>query len=137
MQSEEKTIMYQLDRVNRNLRRGKGKPRRGHRRILSLVYNNPEISTKDLAELLDVRVSSLNEKLARFIEREWVMREKNPLDQRSYLLSITPIGVSVLEKVNVENLAFREKVDGLLDQQQKENLVELLSILADGLEGEV
>lgn len=134
MKHEEITVLNQLDRVHRVMRRGKGTLRRGSWRILRTIQKHPHMTTKSLADVLDIRVSSLNERVSRLIEKAWVKRIRNPKDQRTYLLEITDLGILELEGMRREREQHRARVESILSEEERESLIGLLGKLADGLE---
>jgi len=67
---------------------------RGQGRILSLLKMQDGISTKELAYLLGIRVSSLNELLAKLERNGYVTREQSESDGRVSLVKLTEKGKS-------------------------------------------
>jgi len=67
---------------------------RGQGRILALLKMKDGISTKDLSYLLGVRVSSLNELLAKLEKTGYVSREPAEQDKRVMLVKLTKKGAS-------------------------------------------
>ena len=65
---------------------------RGQGRILALLKLRDGISTKDLSYLLEVRVSSLNELLAKMEKGGYVTREPSEEDKRVMLVKLTEKG---------------------------------------------
>jgi DNA-binding MarR family transcriptional regulator len=67
---------------------------RGQGRILSLLKLQDGVSTKDLAYLLGIRVSSLNELLAKLERGGYILREQSEADGRVSLVKLTDKGRS-------------------------------------------
>jgi DNA-binding MarR family transcriptional regulator len=67
-------------------------PSKGQGRILAMLKLEDAISTKDLAFLLDVRVSTLNEMLSKLEKGGYVVREADPQDRRVMLVRLTDKG---------------------------------------------
>ncbi|MDR1237638.1 MAG: MarR family transcriptional regulator [Propionibacteriaceae bacterium] len=65
---------------------------RGQGRILAMLKIQDAISTKDLSYLLGIRVTSLNELLAKLERSGYVTREPSPADRRVILIKLTPAG---------------------------------------------
>lgn len=65
---------------------------RGQGRILALLKIQDGISAKDIAYLLGVRVSSLNELLAKLEKNEYITREQSEDDGRIILVRLTEKG---------------------------------------------
>lgn len=136
MNKENESLMFQLDRLMRVLRRQRHNkmPRRGSRRLLSVICRHDGITTKELSEKLDIRVSSLNERLSRLIELGYIQREKNPLDLRTYILSITDKGKGQLEILTKQQREFSKQLDTILTQSEQDELIKLINKLANGIE---
>ena len=69
-------------------------PTRGQGRILALLKLQDGISTKDLSYLLGIRVSSLNELLAKMEKGGYITREPSEADKRVMLAKLTEKGKS-------------------------------------------
>ena len=130
-------LMEQLHRVMRFLRRGAdGAAHRGGRllRTLEPLEQRGEMATRELAEVLDVRPSSLNEMLSRLEQDGMVVRRRDQQDQRVFLVQLTARGGECLKALRA---ALREKEDWLseiLNREEAEQLLALCRKLSDGLE---
>lgn len=67
-------------------------PTRGRGRIFALLKMQDSISTKDLSYLLGIRVSSLNELLAKMEKSGYITREPSETDKRVMLVKLTEKG---------------------------------------------
>ena len=67
---------------------------RGQGRILAVLKLRDGVSTKDLSYLLGVRISSLNELLAKLERNGYVIREPSEYDKRVMLVKLTEKGKS-------------------------------------------
>ncbi|MDO3412385.1 MarR family transcriptional regulator [Saccharibacillus sp. CPCC 101409] len=67
---------------------------RGQGRILALLKMQDGVSTKDLSYLLGIRVSSLNELLAKMEKGGYITREPSEADKRVMLVKLTDKGQS-------------------------------------------
>ncbi|NQX44314.1 MarR family transcriptional regulator [Paenibacillus tritici] len=65
---------------------------RGQGRILAFLRMKDGISTKDLSYMLDIRISSLNELLAKLEKAEYITRRPSETDKRIMLIYLTPKG---------------------------------------------
>ncbi|MDJ1122396.1 MarR family transcriptional regulator [Olsenella sp. YH-ols2217] len=97
METQE-TIAQKLMTVQRlmgGVRRGKRRRRDAHRgqgRILTFLKLKDGVSTRDLAEVLGIRVSSLNEVLGRMERDGLIERRQSPDDGRVMLVYLTDRG---------------------------------------------
>lgn len=136
MNSEQETLLFQLNRVNRILRRQNHKKRFRHstRQILVLISRNPLINSKELTSEMDIRLSSLNELITKLIEENLIIRVKNPNDLRSFLYELTDLGKEKMKELEGYHQRLIQTIDGILDDQQEQSLIELLKVLANGIE---
>lgn len=68
---------------------------KGQGRVLTLLKRIPEISTADLAYLLDIRQQSLNELLIKLEKSGYIVRDRSEEDKRVLLVKITEKGKSI------------------------------------------
>ena len=94
--------LVQIHRMTRFIRhhmRGHGHgptdPSRGQGRVLSLLKIRDGLSTRDIAEVCGIRVSSLNETLARMERDGLVERRASEQDKRIQLAYLTDAGRAV------------------------------------------
>lgn len=131
------TMLASLDRVMRLLRRGHSANSHGGRsvyRILAIIQKNEGISTRELAELLDMRPSSLNEKLGDLERNDLIMRTRYENDQRIFMVRLQAKGIEQLEAIKHERAAFNTRVAGILSEDEAIELSKLATKLSDGLE---
>ena len=107
-------------------------PTRGQGRILALLKMQDGISTKDLSYLLGIRVSSLNELLAKMEKNGYIIREASESDKRVMLVKLTEKGKS--KQQQEENLG--DIFACLLAEEQK-NLSDYLDRVIATLEAEI
>lgn len=110
-------------------------PSRGQGRILAILKLQDGISTKDLSYLLGIRVSSLNELLAKMEKGGYISREPSEADRRVILVKLTEKGKNEPQKkVNSDDVfeCFSEDEKITLG----EYLDRLIAALASDLEDE-
>ena len=130
-------MLASLDRVMRLLRRGHSNNSHGGRsvyRMLAIIQRHEGISTRELAERLDMRPSSLNEKLVDLEHDELILRTRNGHDQRIFMIQLQAKGLEQLEAIKQERVAFNTKVAGILSETEAMELSKLATKLSDGLE---
>ena len=135
-QTQEK-MLASLDRVMRLLKRcptSRSRHGRGVYRLLTIINENKNTSTRDLAELLDVRPSSLNERLVLLEQEELIRRERDLSDQRVFLVELLPKGKQHLNTIIQEQRKFNEELGKILTIEESETLILLIDKLALGLE---
>jgi len=126
-----------LDRVMRLLRRRLKNHEhigRGVFRLLSTVESHADIPTKELANNLGIRQSSLNERLSKLEESGFIIRERDKKDQRVFLVKILEKGQEHLKLIKEERQAFNESISQILDEDEAKQLTRLVNKLSDGIE---
>ncbi len=88
---------------------------RGQGRVLALLKMQPEISTKDLAYLLNIRQQSLNELLNRLEKGGYVERKPSANDRRVLMVQLTEKGKTVQQPRN----NYADIFDCLEEKEQK------------------
>lgn len=92
-------------------------PAKGRGRILSLLQLKDGVRTKDLAKILDIRVSSLNELLAKMEAAGLVERKQSEADKRVMLIYLTEKGANAeLEEEPGELDLFKGFTDAEIEQ---------------------
>jgi len=130
-------MLASLDRVMRLLRRRPARRTnlgRGVYRLLSMIRDREGISTRELATLLEIRPSSLNEKLIRLETEQIISRERDPRDQRVFLVRLLPRGEAHLERIHAERKQFYKSVSQILTEDEVRDMIGLANKLADGIE---
>jgi DNA-binding MarR family transcriptional regulator len=130
-------MLASLDRVMRLLRRRPSRRTnlgRGVYRLLTMIRNQKDISTRELASLLEIRPSSLNEKLLLLENEQLISRMRSSNDQRVFLVQLLPAGEAHLERIHAERKEFYETVGQILTEDEAEHLIELTNKLAEGIE---
>ncbi len=131
------SMLANMDKVMRQLRRrpsGSHHGGRGSYRLLKTIYEKPGISTKELAEIMDIRRASLNEKLIRFENQGIIKRERDENDQRVQIIYLQESGLSYLDKVKDIRRQKNESISSVLTPDEIHELARLSGKLASGLE---
>ena len=133
----EEQILAQLDRVMRLLKRrpaGKKHLGRGVFRILQTVKDHTGISTRALADRMELRPSSLNERLLRLEQDGYLTRERDPNDQRVFLVRLNPKGEDLLLEIMNERAERHASIAGILTDEEMMMMNQLMDKLATGLD---
>ena len=133
----EEQILAQLDRVMRLLKRrpaGKKHLGRGVFRILQTVKDHTGISTRALADRMELRPSSLNERLLRLEQDGYLTRERDPNDQRVFLVRLNPKGEDLLLEIMNERAERHASIAGILTEEEMMMMNQLMDKLATGLD---
>ena len=132
------TMLSALDRVMRLMRRIPTKQKnnigRGVYRLLTRIQNNPGISTRELANRMEIRPSSLNERLSKLEEAELITRTRDENDQRVFIVNLLPKGEEHLDLINEEREIFNQSISQILSTEEANQLTELVNKLSNGIE---
>lgn len=107
---------------------------RGHGQILSALTSEREnggISQQLLADRVGIRPQSLSEALVSLEKQGYIVRSVSPIDKRKTLVSITDAGVEQSRRLAEERAVRADRVFGILNDDEREKLFELLSKLID------
>ena len=117
---EESTVRL-LVRCARSLNHGKGR-RPAQERILYLLMRNGTMTQKELQDRMEIAQASLSEMIAKLEKQGLIEKNKNPLDARSTVLSLSEKGALTADE---NHRIWRENEEHLLDalsEEEKENL---------------
>ena len=101
---------------------------KGQGRLIILLKRKDNLSTKELSEILNISVTSLNETLNKLEQQNLIRKVPSPKDKRVLLVELTEDGRS-LEFKNHEDV----DIFDTLSEEEKENLNEYLNRLTVAL----
>ena len=101
---------------------------KGQGRLIGLLKRKDGFSTKELSEILNISVTSLNETLNKLEQQNLIRKVPSPKDKRVLLVELTEDGRS-LEFKNHEDVDIFDN----LSEEEKENLNEYLNRLTVSL----
>ena len=67
-------------------------------RVLQLIEKKQNIGINDVSSYLNVSHNTASENVKRIIERSYVMKDRDPLDERRVILKLTDLGREVLQR---------------------------------------
>lgn len=135
--SSEEKMLAALDHVIRILRRqpaGKQHLGRGVYRVLNIIEQNKEIVTRELADRLNMRTSSLNEKLGNLLKEGYIERERDPEDRRVFRVSLNEKGEELLEELRLERKRRAGYIGSILTEEEIEEMTRIAVKLGEGLQ---
>ncbi|MDQ7092330.1 MarR family transcriptional regulator [Desulfosporosinus sp. PR] len=109
-----------------------GDPHRGQGRVLALLKLKPEISQKELSEILDIRSQSLGELLAKLERNGYITRTPSPTDRRVMNVHLTEAGRE--SSAQKEQHADIEALFDCLNEEEQATLSDYLSRIILALE---
>lgn len=131
------SMLANLDKVMRQLRRRPQGTRHGGRgtyRLLKVVSEMPGISTRELADKLDIRRASLNEKLVALENESMIKRDRDPDDQRVYVVYLEKSGIDYLDQIQEMRSKKHDAINTILSLEEIQQLAYLAGKIADGFE---
>jgi len=93
-------------------------PHRGQGRILSLLRLKPEISQKELGDILDIRPQSLGELLSKLEKAGYIERTPSETDKRGMNIRLTDAGREAAEQPTSDS----EDLFSVLTDEERTNL---------------
>jgi len=102
---------------------------RGQGRILAMLKLQDGISTKDLSYLLGIRVSSLNELLAKMEKAGYITREPSEQDKRVMLVKLTNKGKSEQQPKSADS----NDIFSCLSDDEQHTFIEYLNRIINAL----
>lgn len=97
----------------------------GQGRILAILKQKDGLSTKELSEILNIKVTSLNETLNKLIKNDYIKKEASPTDKRVLLIYLTDKGHDFKPPKPKDMDIF-----DCLDETEKEDLNRYLDLIA-------
>lgn len=106
-------------------------PHRGQGRVLALLKLKPDISQKELSNILDIRSQSLGELLAKLERSGYIARTPSEADRRVIEIHLTDAGkkASSLEEQQPDN----NELFGCLKEEEQDTLYGYLTRVIDDL----
>lgn len=135
--NEPDNMLSNLYRVMRQLRRrpqGTKHADRGTYWLLRTIAKFPDISTRELAEKMDIRQASLNERLVRLESEGLIRRDRDSKDQRVFVVNLEQIGRDHLLVSQEIRSKMNESISKILTAEEIRDLTSLAEKLAIGLE---
>ena len=117
-----------LDRRNKKQNPEMKSITKGQGRLIILLKRKDNLSTKELSEILNISVTSLNETLNKLEQQNLIRKVPSPKDKRVLLVELTEDGRS-LEFKNHEDV----DIFDTLSEEEEENLNEYLNRLTVAL----
>ncbi len=117
-----------LDKRNKKQNPAMKSVTKGQGRLIIFLKRKDKLSTKELSEILNVSVTSLNETLNKLEQQNFIRKVPSEQDKRVLLVELTEEG-RALEFKNHEDIDIFDS----LSEEEKENLNEYLNRLTTSL----
>ncbi len=97
--------------------------------LLIALAKNPGASQRELVEATGIDKSTLKEMLGRMVARDWVVRERDPEDNRAWTMRLAPGGEALLaDRIGAVSAAQRE-ILAPLSEEDRASFVRCLRVL--------
>lgn len=100
-------------------------------RILQLVDKLHDIGINEVASYIEVSQNTASEHIKRLIEKNYLIKEKDPIDERKVNLYLTDLGKEVLHRNTNLDEEKLERVFSELDDNEKNLVEKALKILSE------
>ena len=99
-----------------------------HREVILIILsdNGNCMKQKDLADIMKISPSTLSEMLNKLESDNYIVRNNDPSDRRSTLLSLTDEGLSRLNDMRAEHEAETKYIFRNLEDEEKIELIKLI-----------
>lgn len=129
MSPQEKLRVF-LIRCGQKLGSGHGK-HQTQGRILKILYHHGPMTQKTLQDKLDIQPGSMSEIAAKLEHKGLLVREKDPVDKRKILLTLTDAGRADVEQFQKHSRLHHTKDFDVLTQEEQQQLLGLLEKLLE------
>lgn len=97
--------------------------------ILVIGHGAENKKMSDIANSLGVTFGTPTVTIDRLIKKDYVIRTRDEADRRQVFISLSPKGKEVFDAIIKVRNALAEKIFGILDAEERNSLIELLSTL--------
>lgn len=94
--------------------------------ILSLIYHNPGITSKQLCNHLLIFPPNMVVMQRNFLNKGLMVRTPHPTDGRAFGLSLTPSGLALMKKAQAKALASDAIATANINASERKTLIRLL-----------
>ncbi len=101
---------------------------RGQKRILRILADAPQVSQKELTDMLGIEPGSMSEVLSKLEDKGLILREKDENDRRKMRISLTENGQKAAEQCGGNP---DESILDVLSEDEKDSLKQILSKLLE------
>ena len=130
-----------LQKMNRYMHRSKHRSMKtkegvhpGQMKLLSIISKNDGIIQRDLAEILDMRPSSLTEMVSNLEKNSLISRKQDENDRRVMHVYLTEEGKKIIENFKQAKDDLHDSVFNCLTLDEKEKMLEIVRKVNSSLE---
>jgi DNA-binding MarR family transcriptional regulator len=130
---KEDNLLALLDKCGHFMHHKRG-GRRGQGKILIILAEHPEISQKELQEMLGIESGSMSEIVIKLEHKGLITRTKDETDKRMTKLMITELGLELSKEMESRGTEEDKLLFGSLTEEEQEQLKALLKKMLQGWE---
>lgn len=105
----------------------------GRYAILSIIAARPGLTATELSRACGRDKSTLTPALKDLSLRGFVVRERSPLDERRYTISLTPAGKNLLRQLKLHARAHDQELDRIVGPENRAAFIAALRRIANAL----
>ena len=109
----------------------------GGNRLRRILHSNPGLSSRELAEILDVRPSSLSQQLEKLEVRGEIRRERDEQDSRVSHIYLTELSEALLNESKASIQAMHDHFSACFTPEEKEQFIALCMKLSAYLSDDI
>jgi len=94
---------------------------------LNALYGHPNLDQRTLGQGISLDRSTMAEVVSRLSSRGLIRSERDPRDGRRKTITLTPKGLHTVQQLIPRTHAMTRRLVGPLDQQQRDDLLRLLT----------
>jgi len=94
--------------------------------VLSLIYRNPGITSRQLCDVLDILAPNLVGMVNALAQRGWIARHAHPHDRRAVGLTVTAVGAEIARESEKKASQLEHRVTSGLTPEERKALIQLL-----------
>jgi len=94
--------------------------------VLSLIYRNPGITSRQLCDVLDILAPNLVGMVNSLAQRGWIVRHAHPHDRRALGLTVTALGADIAKESEKKASQLEHRVTANLAPEERKQLIQLL-----------
>lgn len=126
-------LLEEFQKISRHVRRLKHKnlegslrEHRGNIHLMRIILRNPGIIQKELTQRMDIRASSMTEKIRSLEKKGWIERIQDEKDKRILHVFLTEEGKNHLNRMSNVDQEEVGELFSMLNPEERETLKELL-----------
>lgn len=128
-------LFFEVSRIISRYARSYGQnscnPLTGQYKCLLMLERTGKITQKRLAELLQIRSTSLSELLSKLEKKQYISRTPVLGDKRAFIVELTKEGILEAEKLHSEVLKQHKEIVIPLDERDQKEFERMLNVIKD------